>query len=72
MAAEQLPTVVISAENLLYPIPATVNRANIASVRVKMMGMQEYPRPVLIPINGPPKGSNVASLSKNIDCEVSQ
>ena len=72
MAAEQLPTVVISAANFLYPIPATVNRANIASVRVKMMAMQEYPRPVLVPKNDPPNGSNVSSLAKNIDCEVPQ
>ena len=73
MAAEQLPTVVISAANLLYPIPAAVISAKMARARVKMMAMQEYPRPFLSTTGvGSAHGSNVSNLALNIDCEVSQ
>ena len=72
MAAEQLPTVVISAANLLCPIPATATRAKTTSGRVKIMAMQEYPMVFSGSKNGSPKGSNAAAARKNIDCEVSQ
>jgi len=74
MAAEQLPAVVISAANFLYPIPAAAIKAKMASARVKMMAMQEYPR-LFVGISGDasaPKGSNASILARNIDCEVSQ
>ena len=72
MAAEQLPTVVITAANILYSIPVAVIRAKMAGVRVKMVGMQEYPRPFLNNAGvGSPNRSIVSNLAMNIDCEVS-